>query len=331
LRSSAPLIPFGIALLHGALNPFGAPQTAHAVTDRAHELAAEAESAVTHHCQDISNTKECHTSFPEGCTDATKPNTYDAYLSLLKNLFPPADALPVGSLSSLHDFQKFDEKSIAMDLGKQKQAPFADQLADIGQGNIYQAIGYLYYAIPGGVETCNCKLKNPDDKDFHIGVGFDVQTAKSIASGDIKNRGSDADPLVQQTSVVVEMTPFFRATFHLDAEEAPVARRPPSQSGRTIDHRQRTQHGGSELRIFRRRRRVLARVGMGTAPSHGFFHLSDKSTLCARFFSVGGTRCLETVTSSHVRSASSRGLEPRRDENPVIWPSEKSARKARCR
>jgi hypothetical protein len=215
LHTVAPLVPLGIALLHGALNPATAPKTPHAA-DRAHELAADAGSAVTHHCQNITNAKDCHTTFPEGCTNATTSNTYDAYLSFLKNLFPPADALPVATLSSLHDFQNFDQKTIAMELGKQKQEPFADQLADIGQGNIYQAVGYLYYAIPGGIETCNCKLKSPDDKDIHLGVGFDSEMAKSIANGDIKNRGTEADPAVQQTSIIVEMTPFFRETFHPD-------------------------------------------------------------------------------------------------------------------
>jgi hypothetical protein len=117
-------------------------------------------------------------------------------------------------LKSLDDFQSFDQKSIALDIGKQKQATFAESLADIGQGNIYEAVGYLYYAIPGGVETCNCKLKNTEDKDFHIGLGFDAETAKSISNGDIKNRGSDIDPVVQQTSVIVEMTPYYRSIFH---------------------------------------------------------------------------------------------------------------------
>jgi hypothetical protein len=220
VRTIAPLVPLGIALLHGGLAPSSRPsftpfEAVH--TDRAHDDAAHAKSVTTHHCEDIAAAQQCHKTYPEGCTDATKANTYDPYLNYLKNLIPPPEASQselAGTLTSLDDFQQLDQRTIAMDLGKQKQAPFAYDLADAGEGNIYQAVGYIYYAKPGGVETCNCKLKKQQDKDFHIGLGFDPKVAGSIEQGDIQESGDNADPVVQQTSVIVEMTPSYRAAFH---------------------------------------------------------------------------------------------------------------------
>ncbi|SRR6266542_2936318 len=186
-------------------------------TDRAHTIAANASKAETHTCEDVSDSESCHNSYAEGCTTSTQPNTYDAYLSYLKNLTPtPASAEQkvVTTLASIADFQNLDRETIKLKLGKQKQASFATQLADIGQGNFYAVVGYIYYAIPGGIETCNCKLRNPTDRDFHIGIGFDPDMASSIRSGETTSRGTKADKMVEQSSVIVEMTPHYRAKFH---------------------------------------------------------------------------------------------------------------------
>ena len=185
--------------------------------DRAHTVALKAANAETHHCEDVTDYESCHKSYAEGCTDSSKPNTYDAFLSYIKNFLPSPDsseAESVGTLHSLADFQAFDKQSIALELGKQKQAPFAGQLADFGQGNIYTAIGYIYYAIVGGIETCNCKLTNPSDRDFHIGLGFDAALAEKIRNGELTNRGKNTDPDVQQTSIILEMTPHYRGQYH---------------------------------------------------------------------------------------------------------------------
>jgi uncharacterized protein YraI len=192
-----------------------APETT--LEDRAHTVALKAPNAETHQCEDVTDFESCHKSYAEGCTDSSKPNTYDAFLSYIKNLLPSptsSEAESVGSLNSLADFQSFDKQSIALELGKQKQAPFAGQLADIGQGNIYTATGYIYYAIVGGIETCNCKLTNPLDRDFHIGLGFDAALAEKIRDGEVTNRGKNTDPEVQQTSIIVEMTPHYRGQYH---------------------------------------------------------------------------------------------------------------------
>jgi uncharacterized protein YgiM (DUF1202 family) len=185
--------------------------------DRAHTVALKAPNVETHQCEDVTDYESCHKSYAEGCTDSSKPNTYDAFLSYIKNLLPTPDsseAESVGSLNSLANFQAFDKQSIALGIGKQKQVPFAGQLADIGQGNFYTATGYIYYAIVGGVETCNCKLTNPTDRDFHIGLGFDPSLAEKIRNGEVTNKGKNTDPEVQQTSVIVEMTPHYRGQYH---------------------------------------------------------------------------------------------------------------------
>lgn len=188
--------------------------------DRAHYLATKAAKAQTHTCEDVSDTASCHDSYAEGCTTATKPGTYDAYLSYLKNLTPSprsTEAHVVTTFTSLNDFQALDKKSIDLQLGKQRQKQFAKDLADIGQGNFYAVVGYLYYAIPGGIETCNCKLRNPDDRDFHIGIGFDSGTAAKIADGTISkvNSGVGQQPTAfEQSAIIVEMTPHYRDKYH---------------------------------------------------------------------------------------------------------------------
>jgi hypothetical protein len=181
-------------------------------------LAQSATTVQTHTCTAaITNATNCHQTFAEGCTTSQQPNTYDPFLNFLKNqtITPAAaDAQIVRVLSSLQAFQTFDQASIQLGIGRQRQRTFADDLATIGQGNIYAVIGYLYYAVPGGRgETCNCKLTPLADSDFHLGIGFDATTAQGIRTGQITPRASDPDPL-KQASVVAEMTPHYRTTFH---------------------------------------------------------------------------------------------------------------------
>jgi hypothetical protein len=188
--------------------------------DRAHYLATKAARAETHTCDNITGSDSCHHSYAEGCTTATRAGTYDAYLSYLKNLTPKPDTAEsrvVAVFTSLKDFQDLDKKSIDLDLGKQRQKDFANDLADIGQGNFYSVVGYLYYAIPGGIETCNCKLTDPDDRDYHIGIGFDADTAAKIADGTITktHSGTGQRPTaIEQSAIIVEMTPHYRAQYH---------------------------------------------------------------------------------------------------------------------
>jgi hypothetical protein len=95
-------------------------------------------------------------------------------------------------------------------------ADHAKALGDLGEGNIYTVVGYLYYFQHSGKETSNCKLSGRQDVDYHIGVGFDPNTAQGIVEGTTKVKHKKGEPttLPQRTSMIVEMTPHYRADFH---------------------------------------------------------------------------------------------------------------------
>jgi len=118
--------------------------------------------------------------------------------------------------TSLADFQNLDTQTQQIGIGKQRQKTFAKKLAALGEGDFFGVIGYLYYAEKGGIETCNCKLKNPSDRDFHLGVGFDLALATKIADGDVKAQSAQGQPPTEaeQRSIIVEMTPHYRAKYH---------------------------------------------------------------------------------------------------------------------
>jgi hypothetical protein len=198
-----------------AIMAAGVPANAQ---DRAHDLAKRALSVHGNLCQDVSDEASCHRSYAEGCTINTSnnPNTYDAYLSFVKNQTPKPDLMqPVAWFRALADVTALDDQARAAGIGKQHEAELADELADMGQGNLYGVEGFLYYAQPGGIETCNCKLTNPDDIDFHLGIGFDPTLAADIADGTVvvTTSGTKTDE-VKQTSMIVEMTPHYRAKYH---------------------------------------------------------------------------------------------------------------------
>ena len=184
--------------------------------DRAHLLARRAKRVHRNVCQNIDSANTCHHTFAEGCSKSTNSN-YDAYLSFVKNTTPsPALASNAvrGTLTKLADFQALDEK--ASDLSG-PEAPNAVALADLGMGNFYTVVGYLYYAMPGGNEACNCQLTKPPDKDFHIGIGFDPALAARIQDGQEQAQSSMSATKktpAEQTSIVVEMTPHYRTKFH---------------------------------------------------------------------------------------------------------------------
>ena len=74
-------------------------------------------------------------------------------------------------------------------------------------------IAYLYYFQVTGAESSNCQLTGPDKNggnvDFHVGIGFDKTLLGQV------NASSPANPpkALQQSSVIVEMTPHYRAQF----------------------------------------------------------------------------------------------------------------------
>jgi hypothetical protein len=191
-----------------------------AATDRPHQLAAEASQQKRGQCPTPNklDAAHCHQQFPDGCA---KPSSqYDAYLSFLKNqtISPAAaDAQIKRTFNSLADFATLDRSTQPFGpfFGNGAAAGHASQLAQSGVGEIDIVLGYLYYADSTGAEACNCGLTEADDTDIHIGIGFDPALAAKIATGKFivttnPSRTDDA----KRTSIVVEMTPHYRARFH---------------------------------------------------------------------------------------------------------------------
>lgn len=95
-------------------------------------------------------------------------------------------------------------------------------MAKLNEGDIVSVTGYLYYAVEttgfegkdGKMkgESCNCQLFKPGETDFHVGIGFDrgiaakVQNTNWPLTGRLKSSTA-------QNSIVVEMTPEYRAEF----------------------------------------------------------------------------------------------------------------------
>jgi hypothetical protein len=187
------------------------------LADRAHDLAkvATKQKAVTGCDPGSLTTQSCHTQFPTGCTDSH--SKYDAYLNFLKNQTPGGGMSSTGKLGDT-DFKTLESKVPSGMPGK-KHAKFASQLADLGEGNIFTVIAYLYFVEdtstgaggnPSVGETANCKLQLPDNYDFHIGLGFDKTLADQILQ--TKPQPVFGSPTtMDKTSVVAEMTPHTRS------------------------------------------------------------------------------------------------------------------------
>lgn len=156
--------------------------------------------------EEIPSYQECHSEYPTGCS---KAGGYDAYLNLLKNqLVPPAKA-PL-QLFDRDSYAKL-EKSLPQDLTKENHEDFKDELGALGDGQVAGLIGYLYYAKKGGKESSNCQLTEPTDIDYHIGIGFDPALAAKLAAK--TKLTTDEHTQMNQSSVIIEMTPHWRAQF----------------------------------------------------------------------------------------------------------------------
>lgn len=174
--------------------------------DRAHELAGQAAQQTPKRCKNVTTMKACHLKYPTGCNTNGK---YDGYLGFLKNQAPDIASASTQTLTE-HDFQNIEAK-VPGGISSSNHADFANDLADLGEGNIYTVIGYLYFAKQESKEASNCQLTASNAVDFHMWMGFDVQAAAGIRSGDIS--GADLAPL-KQRGIVVEMTPHYRARYH---------------------------------------------------------------------------------------------------------------------
>ena len=204
--------------------------------DRAHRLASEAAKQKAAKCPQPNNltVQQCHDQFPDGCSAAANPN-YDAYLDFLKDQDPDPSLASTKNLAAT-DFASLEGKlkqlsstKSAKGKGKKTQtlnasnhAAFANQLAGLGEGNIYTVIAYLYFAQDTSKasagktstgETGNCRMADPANFDYHIGLGFDANLAAQARSKH-PNVGSALFTQLQKGSVVAEMTPYPRHTRH---------------------------------------------------------------------------------------------------------------------
>jgi hypothetical protein len=192
---------------------------AAATTDRAHTLASQAAAAKPAACKRVKGFSDCHKRYPDGCTlvAGNKPPLFDAYLNFLKNQLPDSQDA-TGTLTGADVSDKESKTPAGLDWSN--HARFAGALADLGEGNLYSVVGYLYYHMHGGKETCNCKLSGDPNIDKHLGVGFDPAMAQKVASGQASKGAIGASTDVDRTSMIVEMTPAYRAQFHPSWTEA---------------------------------------------------------------------------------------------------------------
>jgi len=211
-RGVAPFAPLALALLmQNAVIPSGSSGGSE-TEDHGTEAAAVCGD-------DIDGFQVCHSQYPTGCSKAGK---YDADLNLLKNQLIPPGKASEGVLGQ-SDFTRL-ESQLPSGLASNNHAQFHDDLGKLGEGHIFTVIAYLYYAQLGGKgESSNCQLTATEDIDFHIGLGFDPKVAAELKA---KQKLSAADSSAKtQSSVIVEMTPHYRARFDPDwslAELKPV-------------------------------------------------------------------------------------------------------------
>jgi hypothetical protein len=222
-RAGASQAPEGTAQPPAGASP--APAAGDQAPDRAHTLAAEATAQKPVFCGKVKDFHDCHATYPDGCTVKSTPKKtpakkpakkpavakYDAYLNFLKNQMPENQPA-TGTLTSADISGK--EKQLPVGMNGLNHGKFAGDLTNLGEGNIYTLVGYLYYHMPGGQETCNCKLKGEPNVDKHLGVGFDPEMAQRIASGQVHKGPIGASTDVDRTSMIVEMTPAYRDRFH---------------------------------------------------------------------------------------------------------------------
>jgi hypothetical protein len=229
VRHLAPYAPLALAFVMNAVPSTNAPE----------KIAVDAYTAAISEvkCDEVTDSQDCHSRFPTGCSASGQ---YDAYLNFWKDqlIDPTAAAAPAKYFTQLADYQKLDA-SIPAGLTTNDQSAFQNQLKQLGEGQQYGIVGYLYYSEHTSAESSNCELTGPTgdpnygNVDYHIGIGFDPKLAQQLRS-DTATALSDASTsataskkptrkrptsagsgatTLQQHSVIVEMTPHDRFQF----------------------------------------------------------------------------------------------------------------------
>jgi hypothetical protein len=212
IRRVAPFAPLALSLLMSrAVIPNGAPAPAIATPASATGIATtpSAIAANATCASDVDTVQTCHSEYPTGCSRSPHPD-YDAYLNLLKNRLISPSAPAVVQLDE-RGFSDLNSKT-PTGLTSKNHQQLANQLAALNEGKVGSVIAYLYYARFGGTsETVNCELHDPDEIDYHIGIGFDPSIAGKLVSK--ANMSPEENSALETTSVIVEMTPHYRARF----------------------------------------------------------------------------------------------------------------------
>jgi hypothetical protein len=190
--------------------------TAAASQNGADVVAAEALKEKAEECEDVATVTDCHSVYAAGCSlpksgkyDENFHPRYDAYLAYFKNQIPTVLPESQGVLS-LDDFVSLYQKE-PDGITTNNHASYSEELLQMREGQYFTVVGYLYYMlINEGGEACNCVLKNdPPASDYHVGIGFDAALAKVAAESGVAAKGQ-----LEKQSIIVEMTPHYRAKYH---------------------------------------------------------------------------------------------------------------------
>jgi len=183
------------------------------------------ESLPAETCEEgLATVDDCHANHKTGCSHSENPR-YDAYLNYLKNGLPDPSATAAADVNGGKaldaNFFASLESGVPDTLTSTNHAQHAAELAQQGEGEIVTVVGTIFYTLHGGSETCNCQLSGSESVvDFHIGVGFgdfplgaDVLSKLRAGKQYSSILSQDDQHALDQPSVVVEMTPYYREQF----------------------------------------------------------------------------------------------------------------------
>ena len=197
----------------------------------AQTVAAQALKAQPLPCgKDAGTGPACHKNYAAGCAlpkdtehkgkfgppDPSYSPRYDAYLAYFKNQIPTVLPQSQGTLTEVDFVSKYRSAANATPkITQSNHKAVSAQMLALGEGQYFSITGYLYYELlSSGGESCNCDIQQSDPADdYHIGVGFDDDLAATAEQVNNNHKDSNFSSL-QKNSIVVEMTPHYRAKYH---------------------------------------------------------------------------------------------------------------------